>query len=66
MNHDMILFIFLCVWFIGNLTTGICLKKYTKRRLNDIDAFQGIIKKKDCLKNPVVIQIDVSDDKKRY
>lgn len=56
-NYDL-LFIVLCVLFIVILTAGICIKLYTKSRLKDIDAFQGIVKKKDCIGKPVAIQVD--------
>ncbi len=56
-NYDL-LFIILCALFVVILTAGICIKLYTKRRLKDIDAFQGIVKKKDCIGKPVAIQVD--------
>ena len=61
-NYDL-LFIILCVLFIVILTIGICLKLYTKRRLRDIDAFQGIVRKKDCTGKPIAIQIDFINNK---
>ncbi len=54
----------LCALFAVILAAGICIKRYTKRRLRDIDAFQGIVKKKDCIGKPVAIQVDFTDYKK--
>lgn len=63
MENYNLLFIILCILFVVILAVGICLKIYTKRRLSDIDAFQGIVKKKDFIGKSVAIKVDFSSGK---
>ncbi len=55
--NGMLIHIILCILLGIILCIGFALKRYTKRRLNDIDAFQGIMKKKDYLKSVIVVEI---------
>lgn len=55
--NGILIYIILCVSLGIILCIGFVLKRYTKRRLDDIDAFQGIMKKKDYLKSVVVVKV---------
>lgn len=64
MDFQIILLIILSVSFLVILIIGILLKRYTKRKLNDIDGFQGIIKQKDIIGKSVAVEIKNIDDRK--
>lgn len=53
-----------CVFFVV-VVIGFFLKRYTKRRLEEIDGFQGIVQKKDCPQKAIAVEIKVMQEKER-